>query len=47
MYDRVENGGNFFVNYGHVAAIAILVFIVLLALTIASLRFTNLAGEAR
>ena len=47
MYDRVENGGNFFVNYGHVAAIAILVFIVLLALTMASLRFTNLAGEAR
>jgi arabinogalactan oligomer/maltooligosaccharide transport system permease protein len=47
MYDRVENGGNLFVNYGHVAAIAILVFIVLLVLTIASLRFTNLATEAR
>ena len=47
MYDRVENGGNLFVNYGHVAAIAIIVFIVLLALTIASLRFTNLATEAR
>lgn len=47
MFDRVQNGGNFFINYGHVAAIAVLVFIVLLTLTISSLRFTNLAKEAR
>lgn len=46
MYDRVENGGNFFINYGHVAAIAVLVFVVLLALTVFSLRFTNLVKEA-
>lgn len=46
MYDRVENGGNIFVNYGHVAAIAVLVFVVLFILTMLSLRFTNLAEEA-
>ncbi len=46
MYDRVENGGNFFINYGHVAAIAVLVFVVLLLLTVLSLRFTNLVKEA-
>ena len=45
MFDRVQNGGNLFINYGHVAAIAILVFAVLLALTILSLRFTNLAAK--
>lgn len=45
MYDRVQNGGNFFINYGHVATIAVLVFIVLFALTMFSLRFTNLAKE--
>jgi len=47
MYDRIENGGNIFINYGNVAAIAILVFIVLFALALLSLRFTNLAGEAK
>lgn len=46
MYDRVENGGNFFIHYGHVATIAVLVFLVLFALTMLSLRFTNLAQEA-
>ena len=46
MFDRVQNGGNLFVHYGHVAAIAVLVFIVLLVLTIGSLRLTNLAKEA-
>lgn len=46
MYDRVQNGGNFFINYGHVGAIAVLVFIVLFALTILSLRFTSLVKEA-
>jgi arabinogalactan oligomer/maltooligosaccharide transport system permease protein len=46
MYDRVENGGNIFINYGHVAAIAVLVFAVLFILTMLSLRFTNLAEEA-
>ena len=46
MYDRVQNGGNFFVNYGHVAAIAVLVFIVLFVLTIFSLRFSNITKEA-
>ena len=46
MFDRVENGGSFFVNYGHVAAIAVLVFVVLLVLTISSLRFTNIGKEA-
>lgn len=46
MYDRVQNGGNAFINYGHVATIAVLVFIVLFALTILSLRFTNIAKEA-
>jgi arabinogalactan oligomer/maltooligosaccharide transport system permease protein len=46
MYDRVQNGGNFFINYGHVAAIAVLVFVVLLVLTVFSLRFTNLVKES-
>lgn len=46
MYDRIQNGGNIFINYGHVATIAVLVFIVLFALTILSLRFTNLAQES-
>lgn len=45
MYDRVNNGGNFFINYGHVATIAVLVFIVLFVLTMTSLRFTNLVKE--
>ena len=46
MYDRVQNGGNLFINYGQVGAIAVLVFIVLFVLTILSLRFTNIAKEA-
>lgn len=46
MYDRVQNGGNLFINYGHVGAIAVLVFIVLFALTILSLRFTSLVKES-
>jgi arabinogalactan oligomer / maltooligosaccharide transport system permease protein len=46
MYDRIQNGGNIFVHYGHVATIAVLVFIVLFILTMLSLRFTNLAQEA-
>lgn len=46
MYDRIQNGGNFFIHYGHVAAIAVLVFVVLFALTTLSLRFTNIAKEA-
>ena len=45
MYDRVQNGGNFFINYGHVATISVLVFIVLFALTMFSLRFTNIVKE--
>ncbi len=47
FYDRVENGGNFFVNYGHVAAIAMLVFLVLLVLMGFGLRYTNLIQEAK
>ncbi|HEX8996853.1 MAG TPA: sugar ABC transporter permease [Ktedonobacterales bacterium] len=45
MYDRIQNGGNFFINYGRVGTTAVLVFIVLFAMTIISLRFTNLAKE--
>lgn len=45
MYDRVQNGGNFFVNYGRVGSIAVLVFIVLFALTVLNLRFTNIGKE--
>lgn len=45
MYDRVENGGNFFINYGHVATIAVLVFLVLFVLTIVNLRVTGLGRE--
>ncbi|HEX9037560.1 MAG TPA: sugar ABC transporter permease [Ktedonobacterales bacterium] len=46
MYDRIENGGNFFVHYGHVATIAVLVFVILFVLTMLSLRFTNIAKES-
>jgi arabinogalactan oligomer/maltooligosaccharide transport system permease protein len=47
MFDRIQNNGNFFVNYGHIATVAVLVFIVLFALTMMSLRFTNLARETK
>lgn len=46
MYDKIENGGNFVVLYGQVATIAVLVFVILFALTMLSLRFTNLGKEA-
>jgi arabinogalactan oligomer/maltooligosaccharide transport system permease protein len=45
MYNKIDNGGNFFVNYGHVATIAVLVFVVLFILTMTGLRFTNLVQQ--
>ncbi len=47
MYNRVQNTGNIFINYGHVATVAVLVFAVLLVLMLASLRFTNLTKEVK
>ena len=47
MYDKVQNNGNSVVIYSQIGAIAVLVFIVLFALTMVGLRFSNLAGETK
>lgn len=47
MFRKVAITGGFVTLYGQVATIAVLVFIVLLVLMLASLRFTNLTQEVK